>query len=83
MFLRYLSLDSYALISAAPRSSVESVLDMCCGSGVQGLVALQHYAKKARGRWRSTSRVSPQSPKIHNTWPGKKNLESALRPLGA
>lgn len=42
----YLSLDSYALIDAAPRRSAESVLDICCGSGVQGLVAL-HYAAKA------------------------------------
>ena len=47
---RYLSLDSYALIDAAPRRSAESVLDICCGSGVQGLVALRHYAAKA-GHW--------------------------------
>eukprot|EP00434_Breviolum_minutum_P032188 symbB.v1.2.028469.t1/scaffold3006.1/size65522/2 len=43
----YLSLDSYALVDAAPRESVVSVLDICCGSGVQGLVALRHYAKEA------------------------------------
>ncbi|CAK8998022.1 unnamed protein product [Durusdinium trenchii] len=43
----YLSLDSYALISACPRDAVENVLDMCCGSGVQGLVALRHYARQA------------------------------------
>ena len=46
-FERYLSLDSYALVDAAPRESVVRVLDICCGSGVQGLVALRHYAKEA------------------------------------
>eukprot|EP00438_Fugacium_kawagutii_P007158 Skav231633 [mRNA] locus=scaffold1135:126015:128528:+ [translate_table: standard] len=44
----YLSLDSYALIHAAPRTRAESMLDICCGSGVQGLVALRHYAEKAK-----------------------------------
>lgn len=53
-FERYLSLDSYALVDAAPRESVVSVLDICCGSGVQGLVALRHYAKEAMS-WKMTS----------------------------
>ncbi|CAJ1399221.1 unnamed protein product [Effrenium voratum] len=41
----YLSLDSYALIAAAPRRAAERVLDVCCGSGVQGMVALS-YARE-------------------------------------
>mmetsp|Transcript_3346 Transcript_3346/g.9513 ORF Transcript_3346/g.9513 Transcript_3346/m.9513 type:complete len:457 (+) Transcript_3346:1-1371(+) len=43
----YLSEDSLALVSAAPRGKVATVLDACCGSGVQGLVALQQYADSA------------------------------------
>ncbi|CAE7661611.1 prmB, partial [Symbiodinium pilosum] len=43
----YLSDDSWGLIYGAPRVDVESVLDLCTGSGVQGLVALQNYAKTA------------------------------------
>jgi len=43
----YLSLDSYALVSAAPRVPAERVLDICCGSGVQGIVALRYYAEYA------------------------------------
>eukprot|EP00439_Symbiodinium_sp_Y106_P063135 s1202_g9.t1 len=43
----YLSLDSYALVSAAPREPVQRVLDVCCGSGVQGIVALRTYAEQA------------------------------------
>ena len=39
------SLDSYALIAAAPRRAAERVLDVCCGSGVQGMVALS-YARE-------------------------------------
>merc|ERR1712012_932447 len=40
----YLSEDSLALVSAAPRGKVATLLDACCGSGIQGLVALQQYA---------------------------------------
>ena len=43
----YLSLDSYALVAAAPREPVQKVLDICCGSGVQGIVALRTYAQQA------------------------------------
>lgn len=43
----YLSDDSWGLIHAAPRSPVGTVLDLCTGSGVQGIVALRYYATKA------------------------------------
>ncbi|CAE8617214.1 unnamed protein product, partial [Polarella glacialis] len=44
----YLSPDSYALVQAAPREPrAEGVLDVCCGSGVQGLAALRYYAQHA------------------------------------
>ena len=43
----YLSLDSYALVAAAPREPAQRVLDICCGSGVQGIVALRTYAQQA------------------------------------
>ena len=43
----YLSLDSYALVAAAPREPAQRALDICCGSGVQGIVALRTYAEQA------------------------------------
>lgn len=43
----YLSEDSLALVYGAPREPVHSVLDVCCGSGVQGIVALRYYADRA------------------------------------
>jgi len=43
----YLSEDSLALLCGAPREKASSVLDTCCGSGVQGIVALRHYADRA------------------------------------
>lgn len=43
----YLSDDSLALLAAAPREPLGSVLDLCCGSGVQGIVALRYYAQRA------------------------------------
>mmetsp|Transcript_134756 Transcript_134756/g.262426 ORF Transcript_134756/g.262426 Transcript_134756/m.262426 type:complete len:830 (-) Transcript_134756:240-2729(-) len=43
----YLSEDSLALVCGAPREKASSVLDICCGSGVQGIVALRHYADRA------------------------------------
>lgn len=43
----YLSEDSLALVCGAPRDKVNTVLDACCGSGVQGLVALRYYAERA------------------------------------
>merc|ERR1712194_321055 len=43
----YLSVDSQALLMAAPRSPLsDRALDLCCGCGVQGIVALKHYAKQ-------------------------------------
>eukprot|EP00930_Biecheleria_cincta_P086076 TRINITY_DN75440_c0_g1_i1.p1 TRINITY_DN75440_c0_g1~~TRINITY_DN75440_c0_g1_i1.p1 ORF type:complete len:721 (+),score=109.52 TRINITY_DN75440_c0_g1_i1:36-2198(+) len=43
----YLSDDSWALASAAPRHPPAGrVLDLCCGSGVQGIVALRYYAER-------------------------------------
>ncbi|CAJ1328258.1 unnamed protein product, partial [Effrenium voratum] len=53
----YISEDSLALVAAAPRHPVSSVLDICCGSGVQGLVALRSYAERA-----SFVDLNPRSP---------------------
>ncbi|MEA5462546.1 carbamoyltransferase C-terminal domain-containing protein [Leptothoe sp. PORK10 BA2] len=41
----YIGADSQGLVYTAPRYSVERVLDLCCGSGVQGLVA-SRYAQQ-------------------------------------
>ena len=38
----YIGMDSHGLVQTAPRQSVDSVLDLCCGSGVQGLVASRY-----------------------------------------
>jgi len=44
----YISEDSLALVCGAPRQpAVSSVLDLCCGSGVQGIVAMRNYAASA------------------------------------
>jgi len=43
----YISEDSLALVCGAPRGKVSNVLDVCCGSGIQGIVALRHYAERA------------------------------------
>ena len=43
----YLSQDSLALMTAAPRRSVQRLLDLCCGCGIQGLMALRTYAETA------------------------------------
>eukprot|EP00929_Paragymnodinium_shiwhaense_P038166 TRINITY_DN20219_c0_g1_i1.p1 TRINITY_DN20219_c0_g1~~TRINITY_DN20219_c0_g1_i1.p1 ORF type:complete len:888 (-),score=128.75 TRINITY_DN20219_c0_g1_i1:238-2901(-) len=43
----YISEDSLALVCGAPRSPVNHVLDLCCGSGIQGIVALRYYAQQA------------------------------------
>ncbi|MGG6268984.1 carbamoyltransferase C-terminal domain-containing protein [Leptolyngbya sp. AN03gr2] len=40
----YVGLDSMGLVHTAPRECVDRVLDLCCGGGVQGLVA-SRYAK--------------------------------------
>lgn len=41
----HLADDSRALIAGAPQHTAKKVLDVNCGSGVQGLVALKHYAE--------------------------------------
>ena len=38
----YLSADSLALLKAAPRCRIRRVLDVCCGCGIQGLLALSY-----------------------------------------
>lgn len=43
----YIGADSQGLAYTAPRYSVEKVLDLCCGSGVQGLVA-SRYAQQVK-----------------------------------
>jgi len=42
----YIGPDSIALVQHAPRKNCSSVLDLCCGSGVQGITAAIHYAEK-------------------------------------
>lgn len=38
----YIGSDSQGLVHTAPRYRVKSLLDMCCGSGVQGLIASRY-----------------------------------------
>lgn len=38
----YLGMDSHGLVQTAPRNLCERVLDLCCGSGVQGIVASRY-----------------------------------------
>ena len=38
----YIGMDSHGLVQAAPRSRCSRVLDLCCGSGIQGLVATRY-----------------------------------------
>jgi carbamoyltransferase len=40
----YVGMDSMGLVHTAPRYSVDRVLDLCCGGGIQGLIA-SRYAK--------------------------------------
>ena len=40
----YIGMDSHGLVQTAPRKSCDRVLDLCCGSGIQGLVA-SRYAR--------------------------------------
>ena len=40
----YVGLDSLGLVHTAPRQRVASALDLCCGGGIQGLVAAARYA---------------------------------------
>jgi carbamoyltransferase len=41
----YIGMDSHGLVQTAPREACGRVLDLCCGSGVQGLVA-SRYARQ-------------------------------------
>jgi carbamoyltransferase len=41
----YIGMDSMGLVQTAPHYPVDRVLDLCCGSGVQGLVA-SRYAQQ-------------------------------------
>ena len=38
----YIGMDSHGLVQTAPRQVADSLLDLCCGSGVQGLVASRY-----------------------------------------
>ena len=38
----YIGMDSHGLVQTAPRHFADSLLDLCCGSGVQGLVASRY-----------------------------------------
>ncbi|MCH2201260.1 MAG: methyltransferase [Fuerstiella sp.] len=41
----YIGMDSHGLVQTAPRQICNALLDLCCGSGIQGLVA-SRYARK-------------------------------------
>ena len=41
----YIGMDSHGLVQTAPRQACGALLDLCCGSGVQGLVA-SRYAER-------------------------------------
>jgi carbamoyltransferase len=38
----YIGMDSHGLVQTAPRRDAEQLLDLCCGSGIQGVVASRH-----------------------------------------
>lgn len=38
----YIGMDSHGLVQTAPRGACDRLLDLCCGSGVQGLVASRY-----------------------------------------
>lgn len=44
----YIGMDSLGLVSTAPRSPSQNSLDLCCGSGIQALVA-SRYSHKVTG----------------------------------
>lgn len=44
----YIGMDSMGLVHTAPRYRAEQLLDLCCGSGIQGLVA-SRYARHVTG----------------------------------
>tara|TARA_B100000959_G_scaffold276679_2_gene331821 strand:- start:25404 stop:29183 length:3780 start_codon:yes stop_codon:yes gene_type:complete len=41
----YIGMDSHGLVQTAPREGCESLLDLCCGSGVQGLVGSRYATR--------------------------------------
>ena len=41
----YIGMDSHGLVQTAPREACGNLLDLCCGSGVQGIVATR-YARQ-------------------------------------
>ena len=41
----YIGMDSHGLVQTAPRHFADSLLDLCCGSGVQGLVASRYSVR--------------------------------------
>ena len=41
----YIGMDSHGLVQTAPRQVAGCLLDLCCGSGVQGLVASRYSAR--------------------------------------
>ena len=41
----YIGLDSMGLVCTAPRYAADQVLDLCCGSGIQGLVASRYASQ--------------------------------------
>jgi len=43
----YIGADSEGLVDHAPHGQVKRALDLCTGSGIQGIVALRHYATTA------------------------------------
>ena len=40
----YIGMDSHGLVQTAPRAACDRLLDLCCGSGIQGIVA-SRYAR--------------------------------------
>jgi len=40
----YIGMDSHGLVQTAPRTPCNSLLDLCCGSGIQGIVASRYAA---------------------------------------
>ncbi len=44
----YIGMDSMGLVHTAPQYDSETLLDLCCGSGVQGLCATR-YARSVIG----------------------------------
>ena len=38
----YIGMDSHGLVQTAPHQDAEQLLDLCCGSGIQGIVASRH-----------------------------------------